>query len=235
MNPGGGGGRGFFIAGTDTGVGKTHVAVALTRALVARSLRVAVMKPVAAGAVETPQGPRNADAVELLAASNVEAAYEDVNPWLLATPASPHLAARHAGISIRHEPILGAQRKLAARADLLIVEGAGGWLAPISAVETMGDVAQKLALPVVLVVGMRLGCLNHALLTRGAIRSQAVPFAGWIANRMRAEMPLVDGNIDTLASRFGMAPLGVVPSGNLRSEAGPPRWACEVAEKLVSL
>jgi dethiobiotin synthetase len=230
-----GGGRGFFIAGTDTGVGKTHVAVALTRALVARGLRVAVMKPVAAGASETPQGPRNDDALKLLAASNVEAAYEDVNPWLLATPASPHLAARQAGISIRHEPILGAQRKLAGRADLLVVEGAGGWLAPISAIETMGDVALKLALPVVLVVGMRLGCLNHALLTREAIRSQGVPFAGWIANRMRADMPLADANIDTLASRFGMAPLGVVPSGNLGSGADPPSWASEVAEKLVSL
>jgi dethiobiotin synthetase len=228
-------GKGFFIAGTDTGVGKTHVAVSLTRAFVARGLRVAVMKPVAAGAIETPQGQRNDDALELLAASNVQAPYEDVNPWLLATPASPHLSARHAGVLIRHEPILGAQRKLAARSDMLVVEGAGGWLAPISAVETMGDVAQKLALPVVLVVGLRLGCLNHALLTREAIRSQGVPFAGWIANKMRTEMPLADANIDSLASRFGMSPLGTVPSGNLGSGAEPPRWASEVAEKLVSL
>jgi dethiobiotin synthetase len=225
---------GFFIAGTDTGVGKTLVSVALTRALVARGLRVAVMKPVAAGAVDTPQGPRNDDALELLAASNVAAAYEDVNPWLMATPASPHLAARQSGVAIRHEPILAAQRKFAAVSDLLVVEGAGGWLAPISAVETMGDVAERLALPVVLVVGLRLGCLNHALLTREAIRSQGVPFAGWIANKMRVEMNLANANIDTLATRFGVSPLGTVPSGNPGSSAGVPKWAAEVAEKLVS-
>jgi dethiobiotin synthetase len=225
---------GFFIAGTDTGVGKTLVAVALTRALVARSLRVAVLKPVAAGSVNTPDGPRNEDALQLLAASNVPAPYEDVNPVLLATPASPHLAARHAGISIRSEPILLAQRRLARMSDCLVVEGAGGWLAPISAVETMGDLAEKMALPVILVVGLRLGCLNHALLTREAIRSQGVPFAGWIANKMRTEMPLANANIDSLATRFGMGPLGTVPSGNLGADEAIPAWAQSVAEKLVS-
>jgi dethiobiotin synthetase len=228
-------GRGFFIAGTDTGVGKTLVSVALTRALVARGLRVAVMKPVAAGAIDTADGPRNDDALELLAAANVPAAYDDVNPCLLATPASPHLAARHAGVSIRAEPILRAQRKLAALADCMIVEGAGGWLAPISAVETMGDLAEKMALPVVLVVGLRLGCLNHALLTREAIRSQGLPFAGWVANKMASEMPLAAANIDTLASRFGMSPLGVVPSGIPAPAEGLPPWAVQIAEKLVSL
>ena len=225
---------GFFIAGTDTAVGKTLVSVALTRALVARGLRVAVFKPVAAGSVDTPAGPRNEDALQLLAASNVPATYEDVNPVLLATPASPHLAARHAGISIRAEPILLAQRKLAAISDCLIVEGAGGWLAPISAVETMGDLAEKMALPVILVVGLRLGCLNHALLTREAIRSQGVPFAGWIANKMRTEMPLANANIDSLATRFGVGPLGTVPSGNLGADEAVPAWAQTVAEKLVS-
>jgi dethiobiotin synthetase len=226
--------KGIFIAGTDTGVGKTLVAVAITRALVARGLRVAVMKPVAAGVIETPDGPRNDDALALAGASNVAAAYEDVNPWLLATPASPHLAARHAGVVIRHEPILAAQRRLMASSDLLLAEGAGGWHAPISAIETMGDVAAKLALPVVLVVGLRLGCLNHALLTRDAIRFQNVPFAGWIANKMHTEMPLADANIDTLASRFGVSPLGTVPSGSPGDGKAPPAWACEVAEKLVS-
>lgn len=226
--------RGFFIAGTDTGVGKTLVSVALTRALVARGLRVAVMKPVAAGAIDTPAGPRNDDALELLAASNVASSYEDVNPCLLATPASPHLAARHAGVSIRAEPILAVQRKLTAVSDCLVVEGAGGWLAPISAVETMGDLAGKMALPVILVVGLRLGCLNHALLTREAIRSQGLPFAGWIANKMSTEMPLASANIDTLASRFGVSPLGLVPSGFPESGAPVPAWASEVAERLVS-
>src|SRR5688572_16089211 len=114
------------------------------------------MKPVAAGAIDTPDGPRNDDALELLGASNVAASYEDVNPCLLATPASPHLAARNAGVSIRPEPILHAQRKLAEISDCLIVEGAGGWLAPISAIETMADLAKKMELPVILVVGLRL-------------------------------------------------------------------------------
>ncbi len=226
--------RGFFIAGTDTGIGKTFVTIALTRALVARGLRVAVMKPVAAGAIDTQAGPRNDDALELLAASNVPARYEDVNPCLLAMPASPHLAARHAGVWIRSEPILAAQRRLAAASDCLLGEGAGGWHAPISAVETMGDLAQKMELPVVLVVGLRLGCLNHALLTREAIRSQGVTFAGWIANRMATEMPLADANIETLSSRFGVAPLGAVPSGIPARGGDVPSWASAAAEKLVS-
>ena len=205
--------QGFFVTGTDTGVGKTLVTVALTRAFVARGLRTAVMKPVAAGIVQTSEGPRNDDALELLEQSNVSAPYEDVNPWLLTTPASPHLAARHDGVSISHERILAAHRRLAARADLVLVEGAGGWLAPISSVATMADIAEKLGLPVVFVVGLRLGCLNHALLTREAIRSSGLPFAGWIANKMAAEMPLANANIESLTSRFGVAPLADRASG----------------------
>src|SRR3954465_2442142 len=115
---------GFFITGTDTGVGKTLASVALTRALVARGLRVAVMKPVAAGTVKTPDGEFNDDALELSAASNVKAPYEDVNPWLLRTPASPHLAARVDGVWIRHERIAAAFGRLQAASDLVIVEGA---------------------------------------------------------------------------------------------------------------
>lgn len=226
--------RGFFITGTDTGVGKTLVTVALTRALVARGLRTAVMKPVAAGVVQTPQGPRNDDALELSAASNVQAAYEDVNPWLFNTPASPHLAARHEGKSISHEKILIAQRRLAGSSDILLVEGAGGWFAPISATATMADIAEKLALPVILVVGLRLGCLNHALLTREALRSQGLHFAGWIANKLATEMPLADANIETLESRFGMAPMAVVPPGKPDDGGALPAWAAEVAKRLVS-
>jgi dethiobiotin synthetase len=228
--------NGFFITGTDTGVGKTLVAVALTRALVARGLRVAVMKPVAAGVVRTADGPRNDDALELLAASNVPATYEDVNPWLLSAPASPHLAARADGVSITDGPVLAAQARLAAASDTLVVEGAGGWLAPISETRTMADIAEKLALPVILVVGMRLGCLNHALLTRDAIRARGMRFAGWIANRMPTPMALLDENIETLSRRFGKAPLGSVPAvADGASERGPLPWAVEIAKNLVSL
>jgi len=228
---------GFFITGTDTGVGKTLVAVALTRALVTAGRRVAVMKPVAAGTVNTPQGEFNDDALELLGASNVKAPYEDVNPWLLKTPASPHLAARADGVAIGHERIASAFTRLIAASDLVLVEGAGGWHAPISATETMADIAQRLGLPVILVVGMRLGCLNHALLTRDALRARGMRFAGWVANKLTTEMPLVDANIETLASRFGVSPLAVVPVGtpgtNPRS-APAPTWAIEAAKKLVS-
>ena len=229
--------KGYFITGTDTGVGKTLVAVALTRALVARGVRTAVMKPVAAGSFLTPDGARNDDALELLGASNVDTAYEDVNPWLLATPASPHLAARAEGVSIGLETILASYWRLAERADVLIVEGAGGWLAPISATGTMADIAEALALPVILVVGMRLGCLNHALLTREAIRARGLPFRGWIANKLATEMPLSSANIDTLTSRFGTPPLAIVPAApDSKSVAadGVAGWAAEAAKNLVS-
>jgi dethiobiotin synthetase len=226
--------RGFFITGTDTGVGKTLVAVALTRALVARGLRTTVMKPVAAGWIETPDGPRNDDALALSGASNVVADYEDVNPWLLSTPASPHLAARADGVTIGHERILVSQRKLAAAGEILIVEGAGGWLAPISATETMADIAVQMALPVVLVVGMRLGCLNHALLTRAAIRASALPFAGWIANGLDTPMALSRENVETLAARFGSPPLAIVPPGTDPHPSHLPDWAIEGAGNLLS-
>ena len=228
---------GFFVTGTDTGVGKTLVTVALTRALVQRGLRTAVMKPVAAGAIETPQGLRNDDALELLGASNVKSAYEDVNPWLLKTAASPHLAARAEGVTIRHSRIADAFLRLRSASDLVLVEGAGGWLAPISATETMAHIAEHLELPVILVVGMRLGCLNHALLTRDAVRARGLRFAGWIANKMTAEMPLASANIETLTSRFGVSPLAIVPVGGAGTD---PRslptatWAIEAAKKLVT-
>ena len=226
--------KGHFVTGTDTGVGKTLATVALTRALVARGLRVAVMKPVAAGTVKTPEGEFNDDALDLLAASNVKASYEDVNPWLLQTPASPHLAARFEGVSIRHERIVGAYLRLAKDADLLLAEGAGGWLAPISATETMADVAERLALPVILVVGLRLGCLNHALLTRDGIRARGLAFGGWIANRLQDEMPYANANIETLTTRFGMAPLAVIPAGTDPRSLPIPTWAIEAAKNLVS-
>ena len=230
--------RGFFITGTDTGVGKTLFAVALTRALAAHGLKVAVMKPVAAGTVKSPDGEFNDDALELLAASNVKATYEDVNPWLLKTPASPHLAARADGVEIRHERIATAFGRLRSASELVLVEGAGGWLAPISATETMADVAEKLALPVILVVGMRLGCLNHALLTRDAVRARGMRLEGWVANKLVTEMPLVNANIETLSERFGMPPLAVIPAGTTMGtdprSLPPSAWAVEAGKRLVS-
>jgi dethiobiotin synthetase len=198
--------RGLFITGTDTEVGKTRTAVALVRALAGAGLKVAVMKPVAAGAIETPGGLRNDDALDLIAASNVEAPYERVNPFCLAEPTSPHIAARSAGIRIDPDAIQRQYAKLAAHANFVVVEGAGGWLAPISDTATMEDVARALDLPVILVVGLRLGCLNHALLTAQAVRSAGLQLAGWIANHIQPRFPHVEDNI-ALLERCLPAPL----------------------------
>lgn len=203
--------RGWFIAGTDTGVGKTLVAAALVRALVAQGRRVAVMKPVAAGATHDAPGWRSGDARELMAASNVIAPYETVNPYCLTLAASPHIAAREAGVTLDVDLIARRAHELAAAADLLVVEGAGGWLAPISAWQTMADIAVTLGLPVITVVGMRLGCLSHALLTRAAVTTTGLAHAGWIANAIEPGMLRLEENIDTLARRFGEAPLARIP------------------------
>jgi len=201
----------LFLAGTDTGVGKTTVAVALLQRLAESGLRVAGMKPVAAGAAMTSHGWRNDDALDLLAAGNVQLPYEWVNPCCLPTGTSPHLAAREAGVQIEIAPILAAFDCIKTRSDLIIVEGAGGWLAPIGPggpeeSHTMQDVAVALGLPVVLVVGMRLGCLNHALLTAGAIGRSGLPFAGWIANPIDPGFADAEAYIDSLRSRLA-APL----------------------------
>ncbi|HEU4623490.1 MAG TPA: dethiobiotin synthase [Steroidobacteraceae bacterium] len=198
--------RGVFIAGTDTEVGKTRVAVAIVRALVAAGMKVAAMKPVAAGAVQTADGPRNADALDLMAAANVETAYRTVNPFCLEEPTSPHISARSAGIRIETAAIEREYAALASRADLVVVEGAGGWLTPIGDVETMADVARALNLPVVLVVALRLGCLNHALLTARAVRAAGLPLAGWVANCLQPQFPHVAENIAYL-ERTLAAPL----------------------------
>jgi dethiobiotin synthetase len=164
-----------FIAGTDTEVGKTTVAVQLLRTLAGTGLKVAAMKPVAAGATMTSHGWRNDDALDLAAAANVQLPYELLNPCCLPSPTAPHLAALDAGKSIEIPDILAAFEQIKARSDLIMVEGAGGWLAPIASgspggrLPTMEDVALAVGLPVVLVVGLRLGCLNHTLLTVAAI------------------------------------------------------------------
>lgn len=202
---------GFFIAGTDTEVGKTRTAVSVTRSLVREGLRVAAMKPVAAGAVLTADGLRNGDAASLAAAANVAAAYELVNPYCLAPPVSPHIAAAEVGISIDIGRIVHCFRELARGADCVIVEGAGGWLAPIGDRETMADVARALDLPVILVVGLRLGCLSHALLSAQAIETSGLRLAGWIANHLDPGLERVRENLATLERLLARAPLAVVP------------------------
>ncbi len=203
--------RGLFVTGTDTGVGKTLIACALVRGLAHLGLRVAVMKPVASGATRTPQGLRNADALALAACANVPGRYEDVNPFCYEPAISPHIAAEDAGISIDIDKILHVYRGLAARADWVVVEGAGGWLAPLGPRASMADLARALGLPVLLVVGLKLGCLNQAQLTHRAIVADGAPFAGWVASGVDAAMERAAENLATLALRFGEPALAVVP------------------------
>jgi dethiobiotin synthetase len=203
--------RGVFIAGTDTEVGKTLIATAMVRSLVEAGHRIAVMKPIAAGAEVTPDGPRNTDALELMAAANVPASYETVNPYCLKVATSPHLAAEMEGIDVKLAPIVRSFGQLTRESDLVVVEGAGGWHAPINPAETMADVAAALDLPVILVVGLRLGCLSHALLTVQALEARGLTLAGWVANHVRPDFDYAAGNITTLEDRLGAPPLDIVP------------------------
>jgi dethiobiotin synthetase len=201
--------RSWFVTGTDTGVGKTLVSVALLTALAHTGRRVAGMKPVASGCDATPLGLRSADAEALRAAASVVTDYEDVNPYALATPTAPHLAAAAAGVQIEIATIRAHYARLAAHADAVVVEGIGGWLVPIGHHQSMADVARALDLPVILVVGMRLGCLNHALLTQRAIIASGCRLAAWVANVQESSAP--DGYVEALTDFLEAPCLGVIP------------------------
>lgn len=199
--------RGFFVTGTDTGVGKTLVACALLHAFAARGKRVVGMKPVAAGAQWHADGLRNEDVEQILAAGNVPASRQLVNPYCFEPPIAPHIAARAAGIEIDLRHIELAYGALSRLADVVIVEGAGGFGVPLNARESTADLVQRLGLPVLLVVGMRLGCLNHALLTAQAVRTCGLEFAGWVANQVDPRMAHAEANIAALTERFAAPPV----------------------------
>jgi dethiobiotin synthetase len=213
--------KGIFITGTDTGVGKTVVSVALTRALAARGVRVSVMKPVASGSDPTPAGLRNSDALALMSAASVDAGYDIVNPYCFAPPISPHIAAREAGVEIDLQFLRSRFDALADGSDYVVVEGAGGWLAPVSDTAAMADLAAALALPVLLVVGLRLGCLNHALLTRESMATRGAAFAGWVANAIDPGFERAAENLATLTARLGAPPLAHVPFLEQGGDAPP--------------
>lgn len=211
-----------FIAGTDTGIGKTHAACALIHALRAQGLRVCGMKPVASGCRDTPDGLRNDDALALLAAGSAPLAYEAVNPLALREPLSPHLAARLEGVRIDPAPLRAAFERLRASHDRVVVEGVGGWMVPLAPGLLASALPRQWELPVVLVVGLRLGCLNHALLSARAILADGCTLAGWIGNRIDPAMAAVEDNLQTLRQLLPAPCLGVLPFG-LAPEAAAAR------------
>jgi dethiobiotin synthetase len=222
--------RGLFITGTDTGVGKTVVACALVRGLRAHRWRVAVMKPVASGSRRTPQGLRNDDALALIEAAGTAIPYAAVNPYCFEPPISPHIAAKEANIRIDIGMIRDKFATLAAEADWVVVEGAGGWLAPTSESESMADLATALSLPALLVVGLKLGCLNHAQLTGSSIKAGGVSFAGWIANAVDPAMTHAEDNLAALEQRLGEPPLAVIPH---RPAQAPALTLAAAAQRLA--
>ena len=204
-------GHGLFIAGTDTGAGKTLVASTLLRIFARSGLRAVGMKPVATGCCAEAHDRANEDVVALLAASNVHAAIDLINPYCFEPAIAPHLAAQQAGCAISLARIRQCYLALAGMADRVIVEGAGGLLVPLSPAEDWRDLVELLDLSVILVVGMRLGCLNHALLTAEAIGSRGLPFAGWVANRIDPDMLCFEDNVETLRSRLPAPLIGILP------------------------
>lgn len=203
--------KAYFITGTDTGVGKTLVTGALLHAFARQGRRVVGMKPVAAGCATTSQGLSCEDVEQLRAQSNVAAPLNLVNPYAMAPPIAPHIAAEQSGVEIDLDTIVTSCEALREMADVVLVEGVGGFMVPLNAAQDTADLAVMLDLPVILVVGMRLGCINHALLTAQAIRLKGLRLAAWIANRIDPAMMAFDENLHTLEARLGAPLLGVVP------------------------
>jgi dethiobiotin synthetase len=201
----------LFVTGTDTGVGKTLVSAGLLHALARYHPRVVGMKPVAAGTEMIDGVPANDDVSALRAASSCSVPPELDNPVLLPDALSPHIAAQRAGVRIDIDHLVACHRALALRAEAVVVEGAGGFMVPLSALETGADLAEALGLPVLLVVGMRLGCLNHALLTAEAIRARGLTLAGWVANQLDAAMLAQDDNIAFLQRQLRAPLLARIP------------------------
>lgn len=202
----------FFIAGTDTDVGKTVIACGLLEAANRRGLSTAAIKPIAAGCEQTPEGLRNSDAIALQAAMSLTLPYEQINPVALQPAIAPHLAAQQLGKRLQASRLAGfCQGILMQRADFTLVEGAGGWRVPLNDTEMLSELPRQLQLPVILVVGMRLGCINHAVLTAEAVSRDGLPLAGWVANRVDAAMPFYEENLATLSSLLAGPCLGSVP------------------------
>ena len=205
--------RGFFITGTDTEIGKTLIASALILKIKALAPNQTVIgfKPVVAGTSQSAAGITvNEDLESLKLASSYLGNASDLCPYVLPTPAAPHLVAKSMGIKLELSAMLSAYQAISAKSDWTVVEGAGGFLVPINEEQDLGDLAESQQMPVILVVGLRLGCINHALLTVAAIAKRGLTLAGWVANTLNADMPYLHENIDTLRARIAAPLLGIV-------------------------
>ena len=216
--------RGVFIAGTDTGIGKTHVACTLLHALRDAGLRATGMKPVASGCVSTSEGLRNEDALAMMEASDPKVDYATCNPYAFEPAIAPHLAAAEVGTTIELAPIQLAYAQLSACADCVVVEGVGGWMVPLSDSLDASAIPIALKLPVILVVGLRLGCINHARLSARSIQADGCELLGWIGNAIDPDMQRVSDNVETLrrclpAPCLGLLEHGVAPADAARRGA----------------
>jgi len=212
--------QGFFITGTDTGVGKTLIATALINLLVQQGNKVVGMKPVSCGCQQVGGQWLHDDALLMMDASNVKMPYEVINPYAFAPAIAPHLAAFQVGQKISLSLVQEKFQVLRGVADKIVIEGAGGWLVPINDNESMADLAVALGLPVILVVGLRLGCLNHALLTVQSIQEKGAILAGWVANSIDPLFKEETANIDSLKTRITAPCLGVIPRLDQNFQAG---------------
>ncbi|MGD8784072.1 MAG: dethiobiotin synthase [Thioalkalispiraceae bacterium] len=203
--------KGVFITGTDTEIGKTLVSCLLIDALVQEGNQVIGMKPIASGAEKVNGRLQNEDAIHLMRHSNIEMPYSSVNPYCFQPPIAPHIAARQNGQQIEIAMIQRAYKNLAQEADWVIVEGVGGWKVPINNEEMVSDLASGLDLPIIMVVGMKLGCINHALLTASAIRANGNRLIGWVANQLSLQMPVYKENLQALQNLLQCPLIAEIP------------------------
>ena len=203
--------KGVFVTGTDTDCGKTEISLAVMTALQARGLWVLGMKPVASGCDRTPRGPRSEDARRLRAQGSIEADYDLVNPYAFEPPSAPHIAAGQIGSEVELAVIRNAAMALSAQCDFLVIEGVGGWRVPLGPALFVSDLPLALGLPVLMVCGLKLGCINHTLLTADSIRATGNHLIGWVANQVDPDMQALQENLATLAALINAPCLGVIP------------------------
>ncbi len=227
-------GRGVFVTGTDTGVGKTQVTLGMMLCLQSHGLKVAGMKPIASGCWRTKKGLRNADALSIQQHCSISLPYSDINPFAFEPPIAPHIAAEEAGVAISMIPIAQTYQRILRQVDWCIVEGVGGWQVPLSSRHTVADLVQCLALPVVLVVGIRLGCLNHTLLSVESIQQGDLRLLGWVANQIDGDVARPERNIATLREWIEAPLIGIIPPKSVPSADAFATYLCTGVDALIN-